>query len=108
MSVVDPSSTRSVLIVDDDAIVRETTAMVLEDEGHDVATASSGREALECLERRTVDVVLLDLGLPDASGLEILGAIHTRWPRVAVIVVTGAIDVQSAVDAVKLGARDYL
>jgi UDP-3-O-[3-hydroxymyristoyl] N-acetylglucosamine deacetylase len=101
-------SARTILVVDDDVAILETTSMALTDEGYDVALASSGAEALQRLESRAFDLVVLDLGLPDRPGLDLLRDIRARWPATAVVVVTGLSDTQTAVKAMSMGAREYL
>ena len=97
-----------VLVVDDDADVRGILMSVLARHGMTVADAVSGAEAMARLAREAHDVVLLDVMLPDASGLEIL-----RWARGAdvdteFIVLTGHADVETAVEAMRLGAYDFI
>src|SRR5207302_1857525 len=79
-------SSRSVLIVEDDEALLETTAMALGDQGHRVAVAATGAEAMANLERDVFDLVLLDLGLPDIKGLDLLETIRRRWLATTVIV----------------------
>ena len=98
-----------VLVVDDDADVRGLLAAVLEsDGGTKVTEAASGAEAMASLGREEFDVAVVDLQLPDHSGLEIL-----RWARAAevdteLIVLTGHADVETAVEAMRLGAYDFI
>ncbi len=73
-----------------------------------VSVAASGKEALEVLEREHVDVVLAELSLPDMSGIDLLAKVRRRWPQTAVLIMTGDPNVPSAVQAIKLGAHDYL
>ena len=96
------------LVVDDDYDVRTFLAGVLAKQGVTVATAGSGAEAMAVLGREEFDVVLLDLRLLDASGLDVL-----RWARGAeidteFIVLTGHAEVETAVEAMRLGAYDFL
>jgi two-component system response regulator AtoC len=98
----------SVLVVDDDASIRGLLGSVLARSGMKVADASSGTAAMAALAREGFDVVLLDVMLPDSSGLEIL-----RWARGAevdteFIVLTGHADVETAVEAMRLGAYDFI
>jgi DNA-binding NtrC family response regulator len=74
----------------------------------DAHTASDGDEALREMERKPADVVLLDLRLPGAHGLEVLEAMKRNWPETEVVVITGYPSVDSAKQAVRLGAADYL
>src|SRR5437870_10191658 len=97
-----------VLVVDDDDDIRAFLASVLAKQSIAVVTAGSGAEAMAVLGREEFDVVLLDLRLLDASGLDVL-----RWARGAevdteFIVLTGHADVETAVEAMRLGAYDFI
>ncbi len=96
-----------ILIVDDEAGVRESLRMVLKGR-YDVVTAASGEEALEFLERDPVDVVLLDIIMPGIDGMETLERIKQRAPSPQVVMLTATKTVKTAVQAMKLGAFDYL
>jgi DNA-binding response OmpR family regulator len=97
-----------VLVVDDDADVREYLRDLLQDNGFDVATAASGDEALQEFSRRAPDVVLLDVVMPGLSGVEILQAIGTIAPRVKVIIVSGEATPVQRMRTLALGAFDYV
>src|SRR5262245_10553734 len=97
-----------VLVVDDDDDIRTFLASVLAKQSITVATAGSGADAMALLGREAFDVVLLDLRLPDASGLDVL-----RWARDAdvdteFVVLTGHAEVEAAVEAMRLGAYDFI
>ena len=96
-----------VLVVDDEPVVRMayTRSLGAEFEPH---TVSDGEEALRAMERTPADIVLLDLRLPGAQGLEVLEAMKRKWPETEVVVITGYPSVDSAKQAVRLGAADYL
>jgi DNA-binding NtrC family response regulator len=100
----------SVLVVDDDEDVLLVCARALRDEGFEARSFNSATPVLEALEVAAgrVDVVLSDIHMPDLSGLELLAAVHERWPTVVVILMTGQADLESAVQALRLGAYDYL
>jgi NtrC-family two-component system response regulator AlgB len=98
----------SVLIVDDDKNILITLKVHLEDLGWDVVTAANGREALLAFERHQPQVVLLDLKLPDTSGLEVLKKIKATGVKSYVVIITAYATIDTAVSAVKLGAFDYL
>jgi len=98
----------SILIIDDDETIRYFLPRDLEAEGYQVTTADSGTQGLRALERDTVDLVLLDIRLPDRSGIDVLQRIRTQWPDQAVVMLTGEPDHETAVQAMRLGARDYL
>lgn len=97
-----------VLVVDDDAVFREELTEILRDDGHSVESVGSVPKAVEALEHGEVDVVLTDLKMPRQGGLDLLREVRRRWPRTFVVVVTGYATVETALDAMKLGAFDYL
>ncbi|HEX7079195.1 MAG TPA: sigma-54 dependent transcriptional regulator [Candidatus Eisenbacteria bacterium] len=98
----------SILIIDDDETIRYFLPRDLEAEGYQVLTAESGTMGLRLLERDTVDLVLLDIRLPDRSGIDVLQKIREQWPEQIVVMLTGEPDHETAVQAMRLGARDYL
>src|SRR5262245_28021607 len=98
----------SILIIDDDETIRYFLPRDLEAEGFQVLTAENGQSGLKALERESVDLVLLDIRLPDRSGIEGLERIREQWPDQLVVMLTGEPDHESAVRAMRLGARDYL
>jgi len=95
-------------VVDDDAVFREELTELLSDEGHTATAAPSVAKALELLEHDEVDLVLTDLKMPRQGGLDLLREVRHRWPRTFVVMVTGYATVETALDAMKLGAFDYL
>jgi DNA-binding response OmpR family regulator/GGDEF domain-containing protein len=97
-----------ILAVDDQRYFRELIAGMLAEEGFEAQTAASGEEALHILENADFDVVLTDLVMPGMDGSELVHRIKARRPDQSIIVVTGVVDVKTAVDAMKLGATDYL
>ena len=98
----------SVLVVDDDAAFRAVLASELERMEFDVRAAESGEEAVERVAASDPDVVLLDLRLPGMGGLDALKAIRERSPRTEVIMLTGHGTIDTAMDAVRAGAFDYV
>ncbi len=98
----------ALLLVDDDEAFRKALARELGRVGYDVATAGSGEEALRRVAEREPEVVLLDLRLPDRDGLEVLEAIHTASPGTDVIMLTGHGSIDTAIQAVRAGAFDYV
>jgi two-component system response regulator AtoC len=97
-----------ILIVDDEPFICENLTRILEEERYHTLVAQSGQRALECLREEAVDLVFLDLNLPDVSGLEVLKQIKEWVPELLVIVITGYASVESAVEALKIGAYDYI
>ncbi len=98
----------TILVVDDDAAFRAVTSALLEDEGYGVTCAADGNEAIAILRERHFDLVLSDLVMTEISGLQVLETAKTLSPRTIVIMVTGFASVESAVEAIKHGAEDYL
>ena len=98
----------AVLVVDDDDGVRRALARFLEHEGHVALAAGSIAEAREQLDHHDIVVVLCDISMCGESGLDLLAEIKQRLPDVEVIMMTGNTDVQSAVEALRRGAYDYL
>jgi NtrC-family two-component system response regulator AlgB len=98
----------SVLVVDDDTGVRQSLRLCLEADGARVLGVGSGKAALEALERGRFDVILLDLWLGSESGLEVVPDILRRQSDAAIIVITAFATYETAVEAMKRGATDYL
>jgi two-component system nitrogen regulation response regulator NtrX len=98
----------NLLIVDDEASIRQTLKSVLEDEGYTTLTAASAEAALETLAKHSVDLVLLDIWLPHMDGLEALGKIRAMGDSPEVIMISGHGTIETAVRATKLGAYDFL
>jgi DNA-binding NtrC family response regulator len=98
----------SILVVDDEAEIREGLEALLSSEGFDVTLAATGEAGLQRLEDRPFDLILLDVSLPGRNGLDILREIHQRDPHLAIILITafGSIDMARA--AFKSGAQDYI
>ncbi len=97
-----------ILIVEDRDSLRRMLELALGQEGYEVATAADGRAGMRLLAERPFDFVLTDLKLPDVSGIEVLEASRAAQPRVPVVVLTGYGTVGAAVEAMKLGAYDFL
>src|SRR5258708_4681125 len=98
----------SVLIVDDEQTVRETCAAVAAQSGMKTITVATAEEALEVLEHSAVDILLTDLKLPRANGVELLKLVHDLHPEVAVVVLTQYGTIESALEVTRLGAVDYV
>lgn len=97
-----------ILIVDDEPGIRKTLALFVGADGHDALTAASAAEALEDMEAEPADVVITDVMMPGASGIDLLFRIRGRWPHTQVIVMTGAPSLDTAREAIRAGAFDYL
>ena len=98
----------NVLVVDDERNIRALVARVLGQDQVEVHGAGTGKEGLLMADEVSPDLVLLDLRLPDMDGMDVLRALRTRYPEIAVIIITGFGQIQSAVEAIKVGATDYL
>jgi DNA-binding response OmpR family regulator len=101
-------SQQSVLIVDDEKNIRLTLSRALEGLGLGAETAVNGDEALARLKERAYDLVLLDLRMPGADGMEVLRRVRELRPRVAIVIITAYGTIESAVEAMKLGAVDFI
>ncbi len=97
-----------VLVVDDEKSMRDLLSITLEKEGYDVLTAAGGEAAIEALRRDVTDAVITDLRMPKVDGLQVLRAAKEISPDVAVIVITAVASTETAVEAMKLGAYDYI
>lgn len=96
------------LLVDDEPAVREVLSEIGRREGFDIIACASGAEGLEVLRRRHVDLMFLDLQMPDLDGLGVLRATREMAVRTRIALITGVHSIDTAVEAVKLGAEDYL
>ncbi len=97
-----------ILVVDDEEAMRESLGAWLEKAGHEVTLAPSGAEALELMSHSPCDLALLDIKMPGMDGHEVLQRIREDHPRVMVVMITAYGSIESAVDAMKQGATDYL
>jgi DNA-binding response OmpR family regulator len=100
--------TGRVLVIDDEAVLRRTLARILQGADHEVTTAGSAQEGLAILSQQSFDLVYLDIRLPDMNGLEVLKTIHSRYPDTPVILFTAQPELNTAIQAVRDGAADYL
>src|SRR3989449_11396385 len=103
-----PESLGRVLVIDDEAEIRESLETLLQLEGYAVSSAASGREGLTLLGERTFDIVLLDLALPDKNGMDVLAEIHMLNPLQPVIMITAYGTVENAVRAMQSGATNFI
>ncbi len=99
---------KKILVIDDEAIVRTSCDRTLRPEGYDVRLATSGQEGIACMEKEAFSLVLLDLKMPDMDGIEVLGIINKTWPDTKVVMITGYSTVDTAVQALRLGAYNFI
>jgi DNA-binding NtrC family response regulator len=97
-----------VLVIDDEDIVLKSVNKILSEENYEVDVSSSGRQGIDRAIERSYDIVLTDIRMPDIGGMRVLRDIKRAKPSLAVIMITGYGSVQSAVQAMQLGAADYL
>jgi two-component system phosphate regulon sensor histidine kinase PhoR len=97
-----------VLVVDDEQDIRDASERILSRIGYQVQKASRGDEALDILKKNSIDIVLLDLKMPGMDGMEILARIRERSTEIQVIVITGYATVETAIEAMKQGAYDFI
>jgi DNA-binding NtrC family response regulator len=98
----------SILIVDDDEIMQQTLADVLKKKGYEIFSVGSGNGALSIIKKNIIDLVLLDMRLPDVDGIEVLKKIKELDTEILVIMMTAYSDVQTAVSSMKSGAYHYI
>ncbi len=97
-----------ILVVDDELIVRESLVGWMKRAGHNVDAAPGGHQALEMIGRNDYDLVFLDIRMPDLSGLDALKNIKMAYPHVLVVMITAYATVETAIEAMKNGADDFL
>lgn len=97
-----------VLVVEDEARLRELLLSAIPDMGFSVRGARSGEDALNMMASRPAGIVILDLNLPGMNGLEFFDLLHERWPGTRVVIMTGFGDLAAAQKAIRLGVADFL
>ncbi len=97
-----------ILIVDDEATIRDTLCTVLKEEGFSAESAENGKIALQKIRRNNYDLVITDLRMPEMDGLDLLKAVKLNSPQTSVIIITAYGSMESAIEALRLGAFDYL
>lgn len=105
---MDSSPTARILVIDDEERIRQTVSSCLEHEGHEVATVASAEAAREAVAHEPYDLAFLDLRLGGTSGLDLMPDLLEQQPNLKVVVITAYASVETAVDAMKQGASDYL
>ena len=97
-----------ILIVDDEASLRKTLARILQRAGFEVTTAEDGEQGLAFLKTTNFDLAYIDIRMPKLAGMDMLKLLHSAYPNMPVVLFTAQPDLNSAVDALRLGATDYL
>ena len=98
----------SILIVDDESPLRLSLSLILQKEKYRVETAATAEDALDCLQQHEYDLMFLDLNMPGMGGIELLVEVHRQYPHMPVLILTAHAALESAIQAIRLGARDYL
>jgi DNA-binding NtrC family response regulator len=99
---------KKAIVIDDEQIVLDSVSQILTDENYEVDVSLSGREGLDWAIERPYDIVLTDIRMPDIGGMRVLRDIKRAKPSLPVVMITGYASVKSAVQAMKLGAADYI
>lgn len=102
------SPANTILIVDDEANLRRSLSLILQKAGYSVTCAANGGEAIQYLQSGAYDLAFLDLKMPDTNGMELLPEIRNMYPDMPVLILTAHATLESAIEAVRKGARDYL
>ena len=97
-----------ILVVDDEEIIRDSLTFILRKEGYEVDEAKNGQEAFEKVSATSYDVVITDIEMPEMRGTELLAKIAARSPQTFVIIITAYGSIETAIDALRKGAYDYI
>src|SRR3990172_582787 len=98
----------NILVIDDEAVIRDGCTKILKKEGWNVDTVENGRDGIELIKNKFFDILLLDLMMPGINGMEVLQEIKSQSPSIYTIVITGYATIETAVEAMKIGAFDYI
>jgi len=104
----DRTQRKTILVIDDESIIRQSLCDQLEDIGYRVIEAENGKEGIDLIEKEEPDLILTDLRMPEMSGLEVIAESKKNHPNILIIVISGAGHIGDAVEAMRLGAYDYL
>ncbi len=99
---------KTVLLIDDDKSIRETITDILTDEGYNVISAENGMRGINLCKDNDVDIALVDLWLPNIDGMTVIQEMLKIKPDIKIIVISAHGNIQTAVDALKIGAKDFL
>lgn len=106
--IFEPGQSKQILVVEDEARLRQMLHRAIPDMGFEPIGASSGEEALQCMATKQCPVVVLGLNLPGMTGLELFERIRERWPQTQVVILTGFGDLEAARKAIHLDVVDFL
>ncbi len=99
---------KKILVVDDEDALRTVLSSELVGEGYEVETAADGDEAMNVVQMKPFDLVLLDIKMPKVDGFEVLKFLKSKYPNIKVIMLTGFADLKNAIESKKLGAEDFV
>ncbi|MFQ5797369.1 MAG: response regulator [Bacteroidota bacterium] len=99
---------KKILVVDDEDALRTVLSSELAGEGYEVETAADGDEAMNVVQMKPFDLVLLDIKMPKVDGFEVLKFLKSKYPDIKVIMLTGFADLKNAIESKKLGAEDFV
>src|SRR4030067_2410988 len=102
------TTSHSILIIDDEPNLRRSLGLILQREGYSITTASNASEAIQLLQAGAYDLAFLDIKLPDQNGIQLLPQIKALYPDMPILILTAHATLDTAILAVRLGARDYL
>ncbi len=102
------ATNETILIIDDEPKLSRSLALILQRAGYKVTTAATAGEGLERLQAGAYDLVFLDIKLPDQSGIQLLPQIRSIYPDMPVVILTAHASLETAIEAVRAGATDYL
>src|SRR4030042_4082022 len=102
------SAQHSILVIDDEPNLRRSLGLILQRAGYTITTASNASEAIQLLQAGAYDLAFLDIKLPDQNGIQLLPRIRDLYPDMPVLILTAHATLDTAIGAVRLGARDYL
>ena len=97
-----------ILVVDDEESIREFLEIMLKKEGYEVSCVEDGQQALDFLKKKSVDMVISDLQMPNVTGIELLEQVKQQYPDMLFMMITAFGTTETAVEAMKLGAYDYI
>ncbi len=102
------TTAKKILVIDDEIYIRDSVIAFLQDFGFEVVDAENGRVGLEIFDTQNPDLVLCDLRMPEMDGLEVLSSVREKNPKIPIIIVSGAGNISDTVEALRLGAWDYI